>query len=188
MFALFSCGPVFPRIRNVVLHTARGFVRNLYPLEYDLFREQPMTEIAAVERDVFPFPELDAFVEHEQFQLCVLEKSAWGHVVQPVVRHQQGERLPEFQAAVENFHLPAERGIGDEYVPLRRFVSEEILPVADMGIHDFETGIPEFQHELAMLRVERTPDYLAFGYILDDGQHPISRRIFFIRRITVQPF
>ena len=188
MFALFSCGPVFPRIRHIILHTARGFVRNLYPLEYDLFREQLMTEIAAVERDVFPFPELDAFVEHEQFQVGVLEKPTRGHVVQPIVRHQQGKRLPEFQAAVENLHLPAERGIGHEYVPSRRLVSEEILPVADMGIHDLEAGVLEFQHELAMLRVERTPDYLAFGYILDDGQHPISRRIFFIRRIAVQPF
>ncbi len=185
MFALFSCGPVFPRIGHVVPHTARGFVRNFYPFEYDLFREQLMTEIAAVERDVFPFPELDALVEHQQFQVGVLEKPTRGHVVQPVVRHQQGERLPEFQATVENLHLPAERGIGHEYVPLRRLVSEKILPVADMGIHDLETGIPEFQHELAMFRVERAPDYLAFGYILDDGQYPVSRRVFFIRRILV---
>ena len=65
MFALFSCGPVFPRIGHVVPHTARGFVRNFYPFEYDLFREQLMAEIAAVERYVFPFSELNTFIEHE---------------------------------------------------------------------------------------------------------------------------
>lgn len=38
-----------------------------------------------------------------------------------------------------------------------------------MGIHDMETGILEFLHKLTVLRIERTPDYLAFGYIFDNG-------------------
>lgn len=38
-----------------------------------------------------------------------------------------------------------------------------------MGIHDMETGILEFLHKLTALRIERTPDYLAFGYIFDNG-------------------
>lgn len=108
----------------------------------------------------------------------VLEKSAWGHVVQPVVRHQQGERLPEFQAAVENFHLLAERGIGDStsHCDVDSYLKKS-CPL-QIWEYDFETGIPEFQHELAMLRVERTPDYLAFGYMLDDGQPHIPAYIF----------
>ena len=69
----------------------------------------------------------------------------------------------------KDFHLPAERRIGYEYIPLGRFIVEKILSVIDMGIHDMETGILEFLHKLTALRIERTPDYLAFGYIFDNG-------------------
>ena len=132
MIVLFSCGPVSVRIRQVFPHTARRLVRNGYQFEYDGLRKHPMAEVAAVERHVFPFPELDALVEHQQFQLGVQEKPAWRYVVQPVVRHQQGERFSEFQATVENVHFPAERRIGHEHIPLGRLVFEEILSLADM--------------------------------------------------------
>ncbi len=185
MVTLFARRLMLVRIRDVTLHSARRFVRGIYLFEYDLFRKQPMAEITAVERHVFPLPELDALVEHEQFQIRMLEKPAGRHVVQPIVGHQQGERFPEFQAAVEDFHLPAERRIGHEHVPLGRLIVEKILPVADMGMHDMETGIPEFQHKFAVLRVERAPDCLSFGYVLDDRQYAIPRRIFLIRRVPV---
>ena len=127
-----------------------------------------MAEIAAVERYVFPFSELNTFIEHEEFQISILEKSAGCYVVQPIVGHQQGEWFSEFQTAFKDFHLPAERRIGYEYIPLGRFIVEKILSVIDMGIHDMETGILEFLHKLTVLRIERTPDYLAFRYIFDN--------------------
>ncbi|MCS3165818.1 hypothetical protein NXW62_13750 [Bacteroides fragilis] len=51
-------------IWDVILHTTWRFVRNIYLFEYDLFRKYFMAEIAAVERYVFPFSELNTFIEH----------------------------------------------------------------------------------------------------------------------------
>lgn len=132
MIVLFSCRLASVRFRQVFLHTARRLVCNIHLLEYDGLRKYPMTKVTAIERHVFPFPELNALVEHKQFQLGIQEKPAWCNVVQPVVRHQQSERFSEFQATVENVHFPAERGIGHEHVPLGRLVFEEILSLTDM--------------------------------------------------------
>lgn len=185
MFILFSYKPMLIRIGYISLHAARRLIRSVYPFKYDLSRQYSMTEITTVERYVLPLPELDTPVEYKQLQICILKKPAWRHVVQPIIWHQQGEWFSEFQAAVEDFHFPAERGIGNEYVPLGRLIVEKVLPVTDMGIHDFETGILEFQHIFAMFRIKRTPYRFAFGYILDNGQYTIPRRILFIRWITV---
>ena len=140
MIVLFSCRLASVRFRQVFLHTARRLVRNIHLLEYDGLRKYPMTEVTAVERHVFPFPELNAFVEHKQFQLGIQEKPAMVVLRCSTSSSTSVKRtVSEFQATVETSTFRLKGGIGHEHVPLRWLVFEKSCP---LQICEYTTSNP----------------------------------------------
>lgn len=120
------------------------------------------------------------FVEQKYLHLPFFEKSTGSTAVQPQIRQQKRERLTQRKTAFHDLLLATERRIGNDHIPLRRLILEEVLPHEDMREDDLVPCLFQRDDKLAVLGIERTPDDGVPWQELDNRQYRMTRRVLLV--------
>ena len=116
---------------SVVVHGAR-FPAPLQMFDDERSGQYAPADIGRTAGCAFRGGVFDASVEHQQLQLNSGQSPHTASVAESVVRKEQGERLTQSDAPMQNLGLTAVRRVGKQNIPMRWFEVEEILSPGQM--------------------------------------------------------
>lgn len=139
-----------------------------------------MADIARTERYPYIGMILYSPIEKQQFHILVVKEPVRCRIVEPTTRHEQGKRFVERKTSSENVSLACKRRIGNNNVPVFRFILIKILSGNDMGMFYLKSVFLQRQYKFTVRGIKRTPYHCIFRKIFDYRQYGILGSIIFI--------